>query len=121
MANKGFFELGLLDVSGRPINEAGVKVSFVRTLENKTISTATGLEFPPSHRFEVLAFPQEKQLACEVTSARHRQRKSGVFTLTDGETIVRNLTLFRRPDQFSAKFTEWNQLPSHFLPFKTVL
>lgn len=121
MANKGFFELGLLDVSGRPINEAGVKVSFVRTLENKTISTATGLKFPPSHRFEVLAFPQEKQLACEVTSARHRQRKSGVFTLTDGETIVRNLTLFRRPDKFSAKFTEWNQLPSHFLPFKTVL
>lgn len=121
MANQGFFKLGLLDVAGRPINETGVKISFIRTTENKVILTATNLTFPPEHTFAVPAFPQEKALVCEVTPPRFRQRKSGVFTLTDNETIVRNLNVFRRPDKFSAKFTEWNQLPSHFISFKSTL
>lgn len=30
MSNEGFFELGLLDVAGRPASESNVKVSFVR-------------------------------------------------------------------------------------------
>ncbi|MGH9941897.1 MAG: hypothetical protein ACRD9R_06010 [Pyrinomonadaceae bacterium] len=121
MANEGFFELGLQDVAGRPINETGVKVSFVRVSDNKVISTASNLAFPPPHRFAVPAFPQEKNLVCEVALPRYRQRRSGIFTLTDGETIVRHLTLFRRPDKFSSRFTEWDQLPSHYLPFKSIL
>ncbi len=121
MANEGFFELGLLDVAGRPVNESGVKVTFNRATENKIISTVSNLDFPPPHRFAVPAFPQEKNLFCEITVPRYRQRRSGIFTLTDGETILRNLTLFRRPDKFTASFTGWNQLSSHFLPLKSVL
>jgi hypothetical protein len=121
MSNEGFFQLGLMDVEGRPVNESGVRVSFVRMTENKTISSASNLSFPPARRFALPAFPQEKNLLCEVTPPRFRQRRSGVFTLTDGETVVRNLTLFRRPDKFSADFTAWDQLPSLFLPLKTVL
>ncbi len=121
MANQGFFKLGLLDTAGRPVNETGVKISFVRTTENKIISTANGLTFPPEHTFAVPAFPQEHHLQCEVTAPRFRQRRSAIFTLTDKELIVRNLNLFRRPDKFSAKFTEWNQLPIQFLSLKTIL
>lgn len=121
MPNQGFFKLGLLDTAGRPVNETGVKISFVRTTENKIISTAQDLAFPPEHTFAVPAFPQEHQLQCEVTAPRFRQRRSAIFTLTDKEVIVRNLNLFRRPDKFSAKFTEWNQLPIQFLSLKTIL
>ena len=121
MANEGFFQLGLMDVSGRPVNESKVKVGFVRVADNKTILAAANLDFPPSRRFAVPAFPQEKNLFCEVTPPRFRSRRSGIFTLTDGETIVRNLTLFRQPDKWTADFTKWDQLPSHFLPFKDVL
>ena len=121
MSNQGFFELGLLDVAGRPVNETGVKVGFIRMPENKLIGPPAKLDFPPPRRFAVPAFPQEKHLVCEVTTARYRQRRSGLFILTDGETIVRHLTLFRRADKFTASFTAWDQLPSHFLPFKTVL
>jgi hypothetical protein len=121
MSNEGFFQLGLMDVAGRPVNETGVKVSFIRVTENKTISSAKDLEFPPQHSFAVPAFPQEKNLICEVTPPRFRQRRSGIFTLSDGETIVRNLNLFRRPDKFTASFTAWDQLPSLFLPFKAIL
>jgi hypothetical protein len=110
-----------MDVSGRPVNESKVKVGFVRVADNKTILSAANLDFPPSHRFAVPAFPQEKNLFCEVTPPRYRMRRSGIFTLTDGETIVRNLTLFRRPEKWSADFTAWDQLSSHFLPFKEVL
>ena len=121
MANEGFFQLGLQDVAGRPINESNVRVSFIRVTENRVISSASKLDFPPAHRFAVPAFPQEKSLVCEVTAPRYRQRVSGIFTLTDGETIIRNLNLFRRPEKFSASFTEWDQLSSHFLPLKDVL
>ena len=121
MSNEGFFQLGLADVSNRPVNESKVKVGFVRVADNKTILSAANLGFPPPHRFAVPAFPQEKNLFCEVSTPRYRSRRSGVFTLTDGETIVRNLTLFRQPDKWTAEFTEWDQLPGHFLPFKEVL
>jgi hypothetical protein len=121
MANEGFFQIGLMDVEGRPVNETGVKVSFIRVTDNKTISSTTNLAFPPPHRFALPAFPQESNLVCEVTTPRFRQRRSGIFTLTDGETIARNLSLFRLPNKFSASFTAWDQLPSLFLPLKTLL
>jgi len=121
VSNEGFFQLGLMDVSGRPVNESKVKVGFVRVADNKTILSAANLGFPPSRRFSVPAFPQEKNLFCEVTLPRYRMRRSGVFTLTDGETIARNLTLFRRPEKWEADFTTWDQLSSHLLPLKEVL
>lgn len=121
MSNEGFFQLGLIDVEGRPVNETGVKVSFIRVMENRIISSAKDLAFPPSRTFPLPAFPQEKNLISEVTPPRFRSRRSDNFTLTDGETIVRNLTLFRRPDKFTADFTAWDQLPSLFSAFKTVL
>lgn len=121
MSNEGFFQLALFDMAGRPINETGVKVSFIRVMENKTISSTGDLAFPPQHSFTLPAFPQEKNLVCEVTPPRFRQRRSGNFTLFDGETVTRNLNLFRRSDKFSAAFTAWDQLPSLFLPLKSIL
>ena len=75
MANQGFFKLGLLDVSGRPVNETGVKIRFVKSIENIGFPPATGLSFPPEHTFAVDAFPQAKALFCEVTTPRFRQRQ----------------------------------------------
>jgi len=121
MSNQGFFELGLLDMAARPANESNVKVSFFRAIENKEISKAMGLSFPPAHRFALPAFPLERQLFCEVTPPRFLQRKSEVFTLTDGETISRNLTLFRRSDKWKAEFDTWDNLPNLHLPLKKVL
>jgi hypothetical protein len=98
-----------------------MKVGFRRVSENKTILSATNLTFPPAHTFKVAAFPQEKNLICDVTPPRYRSRTSDIFTLTDGETMVRNLTLFRLPDKWVANFTAWEQLSSNFLALKDVL
>jgi hypothetical protein len=121
MSNEGFFQIGMSTVEGHPVNESGVRINFIRVTDNTSISSAADLDFPPPHRFALPAFPQEKALICEVMPPRFRQRRSDIFTLTDGETITRNLTMFRRPDKFTASFTAWDQLPSFFQPFKTVL
>lgn len=121
MSNQGFFKLGLLDVAGRPVNETGVRISFVRVFQNTIIGAPTRHDFPPEQTFAVPAFPQEQNLRCDVTPTRFRHRSSGAFTLMDNETIARNLTLFRRPDKFSSNFTQWNQLPIHFAALKSAL
>ena len=77
MSNEGFFQLGLTDVSGRPVNESKVKVGFIRIADNKTILSEANHTFPPPHRFSLPAFPQEKNLFCEVTTPRYRSRRSG--------------------------------------------
>lgn len=120
MPNEGFFQLSLMDVRGRPINESNVKVGFVRVVDNKSISS-NNFDFPPAHTFTLPAFPQGKHMFCDVTAPRYRMRRVAPFLLTDGETITRNISLFRRPDKWTANFTAWDQLGSQFLAVKDVL
>lgn len=120
MANEGFFQLSLMDVRGRPINESKVKVGFFRVADNKSISSGN-FDFPPPHTFALPAFPQEKHMFCDVTAARYRMRRIAPFLLTDGETITRNISLFRRPDKWTSSFTVWDQLGSQFLALRDVL
>lgn len=120
MSNEGFFRLSLIDVRGRPINETKVKVGFFRLSDNKSLSSSTQ-DFPPSHTFTLPAFPQEKHMYCDVTPPRYRMRRIEPFLLTHGETITRNISLFRRPDKWSASFTAWDQLGVQFLALKDIL
>ena len=121
MGNEGIFELGLLDVENRPARDPKVTVGIFRKSDRPIIRGARGLRFPPNHQFKLPAFPQEKNLFCEISPSRFRHRKSGFFTLTDGEIIKRNLTVFRLPDKWSAQFEVWNKLSNHFRPLKQVL
>lgn len=121
MNNKGFFELGLLDVKGQPVKDPRTDVSFFRARDGKRILQVRDLEFPPNKRFGLPAFPQEGNLFCEVTPSRFRQRKSDFFTLTHGETITRNLTLLRLPDKWNVRFDPWGTLPPSLAPLKQVL
>jgi hypothetical protein len=99
VGNEGFFELGFVDTAGNRVVDASTAVRFTRASDGRTIQQAQKLQFPPTRLFRLPAFPQEQNLFCEVAPSRYRQRTSGFFTLTDGETILRNLTLFPRPDK----------------------
>lgn len=122
MSNEGFFDLGLLDTADRPVIDSDVKVRFFRITDpTTTVAQATKLTFPPRRRFTLPAFPQAVNLVCDVTAPRHRPRRSDAFTLTDGETITRNLTLFRRPEKWEAQFVPWDQLANHFSPLQKIL
>lgn len=122
MSNEGFFELGLLDTADRPVNDSEVRVKFFRLTDpGATIAQATKLTFPPRRRFTLPAFPQAANLVCEIAAPRFKLRRSDLFTLTDGETISRNLTLFRKPEKWDVEFVVWNQLANHFLPLQKIL
>ena len=120
MSNEGFFQLSLMDVRGRPINETKVKVGFFRVADNQQIHSSNH-DFPPPKVFTLPAFPQEKHRFCDVTAPRYRMRRLENFLLTDGEKITRNISLFRRPDKWNASFTLWDQLGSQFLALKDIL
>jgi len=117
MGNEGFFQLSLLDVRGRPVNESKVKVGFFRVMDNKSISSNT-VDFPPPQTFALPAFPQEKQMFCDITTPRYRMRRTEPFLLTDKETVSRDIALFRRPDKWTASFTAWDQLGAQFVALK---
>jgi hypothetical protein len=120
MANEGIFELTLLTVDAQAAEDPHTVVEFERTSDGQTIGRAT-TSFPPPRRFPLPAFPQEKSLACFVSPRRYRRRFVSVFTLTDGETIARQPTVFRDPKQWAADFTLWDELGDPFQPIIDVL
>jgi hypothetical protein len=120
MANEGFLELTPLTVDAQPAADPATLVEFERTADGQTIGKAT-VSFPPSRLFRLPAFPQEKATACFISPQRYRGRWVGVFTLTDGETITRQPTVFRNPKEWSADFVKWNDLGTPFQALKDVL
>lgn len=119
--NKGFFDLGLLDVRGQIATDESTDIRFLRGSDRRVLQDHRGLAFPPRRRFELPAFPQAQNLFCEITPGRFRHRQSGFFTLTDRETISRSLTVLRLPDKWNARFDRWRQLSARFAALKTAL
>jgi hypothetical protein len=121
VGNKGFFDLGLLDVRGQIAHDESTDVRFLRGRDRHVVLEAPGLEFPPRHLFELPAFPQASNLLCEVTPSRFRHRETGFFTLTDRERVSRSLTILRLPEKWNARFERWKDLPSEFAALKNLL
>ena len=113
MGNEGTLELELLGVDAQPATDPTTFVSFRRVADGQEIGRTTQ-SFPPVRRFALPAFPQERAIACQITPNRYCHREVGIFTLTDGETIHRGPTVFRKPDRWSAKFVKWAGLPDTF-------
>jgi hypothetical protein len=120
VGNEGTLALTLLSVDTTPAKDPSTFVSFLRTSDGREIGNAT-VSFPPSRRFRLPAFPQERALACLITPERHRHREVGIFTLMDGETISRSPTVFRIPDRWNARFDKWADLGRAFEPMQACL
>lgn len=120
MGNQGILELSLLDVRNQPAQDPHTKVKF-RRISGPPIGQVDSLVFPPTRRFLLPAYPQASNVFCDISCERFRNRKTSFFTLMDGETIIRNPTMFRNPAEWDAEFTPWNLLPTSFLPMQDVL
>lgn len=122
MGNEGIFDIGLLTVGNQPAEDTSVRVAFFEAgAPSRAIARSQPLSFRPRRKFTVPAFPQAQNLFCEVTPSRFRYRKTGIFTVTHGETVSRNLTVFRRPSEWSPRFVSWGTLPGEFAHLKAVL
>jgi len=121
MANEGVFQLGLVGVQNDTVRDDNVRVTFLKNGISDVVRDDANLSFPPSHSFRLPAFPQSTNLLCQVRASRYHFRESGFFTLLDGETVRRDLTLLRDGRKWKARFTRWNNLPGDFGPLQTVL
>ena len=120
MGNEGTLELTLLTVDTEPARDPGTFVSFLRAGDGEEIGRAKR-SFPPTRVFKLPAFPQEKAIACLITPERYRHREVGIFTLTDGEPIARQPTVFKIPDRWEAKYIKWADLDDSFDALREVL
>ncbi len=120
MDNEGALELTLLGVDAEPAVDPRTFVSFLRATDGQEIAQVQR-SFPPTRRFLLPAFPQEKTIACLITPERYRHREVGVFTLTSGETIRRGPTVFRIPERWNARFVNWADLPDSNASLRQVL
>ena len=120
MGNEGTLELTLLGVDAQPASDPSTLVSFLRATDGQEIGRVKR-SFPPERRFTLPAFPQEREIACQITPERYRQREVGIFTLTDGETIRRGPTVFRIPERWKAGFVKWADLPDALTPLRDTL
>lgn len=117
--NSGFLELGLVSAEGVPAADDNVEVRFKR--DNKPVDPVRALAFPPLHVFELAAFPAVSVWSFELLPSRYRSRNGGAFALTQGETVKRRITVLRRPDKWTARFTPWAALGPDFDKLKTLL
>jgi hypothetical protein len=120
MENMGNFVLDLTNAEGNPAEEPDCRVEFVR-LDQVTIACSDHLQFPPSHRFTLPAFPQVQNLHCVVTPSLYRLVQSNFFTLADGKEIQQSPSIMRNPGQWQPRFTGWNSLTGQFAALKAAL
>src|SRR5262245_49107612 len=122
MSNRGFLELSLLDVRGQQAADPDTRVDVIRLDGSATtILSFDNLSFNSSQRMELPAFPQARNLVCEVIPKRYRHCKTDIISLTDGEERPYGLRVLRDPKQWQAQFTLWNQLTPQFEELKRVL
>jgi hypothetical protein len=120
MPNQGTLELTLLTTAVQPAGDPSTFVSFQRVADGQEIKSAR-TSFPPARRFKLPAFPQERTISCFISPKRYRHRQVGMFTLTDGETIFREPTVFRLPHLWAARFVKWTDLGEPFRTLRNVL
>jgi len=119
MANKGHFELSLIDVEGKDVSEQA-RVSFHR-VSGARLMEIPDVQLPGPRSFELPAFPQERLLFCRVIVDRYRQRSSDNFLLTNGEIEGHRFRVMEDPDRWRARFTAWSDLPNGLEMLRTVL
>jgi hypothetical protein len=120
MGNEGTLEITLLGVDAQPAKDPETFISFTRMSDGQEILRFKR-SFPPKRPFTLPAFPQERAIGCRITPERYRSREVGIFTLTDGETIQRQPTVFRVPQHWEAEFVKWANLPTGLQPLRDVL
>lgn len=120
MANVGTLEVTLLDVSGAEASDPDTKLTVKRGTSQDVVRVFR-TSFPPARQFSLPAFPSEHVLAPFIDPSRYRSKSLPFFTLTNGKTITRNVTVFRKPSEWEPVFAKWNELTDRFKPLKDVL
>lgn len=115
----GTLDLGFLTTEGAVANDDGVEIRFKR--DNRAVEPQRDLKFGASHKFQLDAFPTVSVWSFDAYLPRYRTRGGGFFTLTNGETVKRRLTVLRKPSAWNARFAKWDALGKDFHPLAALL
>jgi hypothetical protein len=121
MSNQGVLKLSLKDVRDQLAVDPDTKIDAIR-LDGAAMTIGTfNLRFPTDQGLRLPAFPQARNLVCEVKPRRYRHCKTDIFSLTDGKVLPFEMRVVRNPKEWQAQFTLWNQLSSRFEGLKSIL
>lgn len=120
MSNSATFVLELVNAEGGIAADPSCGVEILR-LDQVSIVRASGLQFPPKHRFTLPAFPQAQNLHCLITPSLYRTVSSEFFTLKDKTERDECALVVRAPHKWKPEFTPWNLLSTQFDALKSVL
>ncbi len=121
MATKGTFRLILLDVEGDFLQETATEVTFFRVLDNQQLGDVARVNFSQGPvDFSLQAFPAGPYY-CQITPMRYRLLKSGIVSITAGQTVVEQRTVPRDPGRWRAQFVPWASLDGSFSPLRLLL
>ena len=121
--NQGFLNLKLITVDKKPVSDSNARlrvIEFKPNLEKREIFNQP-VSFPLNQPMRLPAFPQASRMFCEIKTTRYREAQTDIFMLTDGQLLEMPVMLFRKPDQWQAKFVAFDDLPGEFTPLKRVL
>lgn len=119
MANQGTYRLALLDTRSQAALDAKVRVTFKR--EDGTVISVNSLSLSGPVSFPLPAFPDVKALLGLLEPSRFRAREIPFFMLTHGETVYRQLSVFRQPNQWNAVFDPWQKVQAAAQGLATLL
>ncbi len=119
MANEGNCLLSLIDTATQPAPDPAVRVTFRRPDGTVLLSRTVNLNNPVS--FRLPAFPQVQAISGLVEPSRFRTREVAFFMLTHDETIPRQPTVFRQPDQWQASFDPWTSIKASVADLAAVM
>jgi len=113
--------LDLRDVSNRLLRDPETFFTFRRVSDHRQIGDQLELALAGAPSVFNLPVATGEMVVCEVDPKRFRFAHSPVFFRTPGPPITRHSQLLREPNQWTARFTRWNDLPAAFGGLKRVL
>lgn len=108
-------------VEGKPVQDPGANFIFFRAPDQKEFFRDSLIPLPNQKMYSVPAFPQIREMFCDIEATRFRTWRSPVLTPTSGQSLTLAPTFFRDPSHWKARFDRYDSLPAPFAALKTIL
>ncbi len=122
-SNQGELDLQLFNVEGKRVSDSNAHLRMFKFGENRKVEEIFrgDVRLVKGELIKVTAFPQVKEIFCQVTTTRFRETITPVFTMLDDKVTEVRVELLREPEKWKPHFPLYDNLASGFDALKTVL
>ena len=122
-SNRGKLDLHLFTVEGKRVSDSNAHLRMFKigpNLKEEEIFRGD-VRIIAGELIPVTAFPQVKEIFCQITSTRFRETITPVFKILDDEVTEVMVPVLRKPEKWRPDFRRFNDLPSGFDALKDAL